>query len=319
MSRAVELLPRTGAGDSVAVPIASLVVPEHSLRRDGENFDHTLLLAETETPLPPIVVHRTTRCVIDGIHRLRAAISRGATVIEVVYFDGSADEAFVFAVRANIEHGLPLSITDRRAAAARILASHPHWSDRMIAGTTGLAAKTVAALRAGAPPNAHPRHRLGSDGRVRPLTTATGRLMAAEIISTRPSASLREIAKAAGISPGTVRDVRDRMRRGEDPVAKRCGTTGRGQLDVRCPEQRANLDVAAVLQRLGRDPSLRHNEIGRRLLRWLYLHTIDSQDCARVVESVPAHNARLIAELAAECAEQWSRISVTLRNQGSDR
>ncbi len=38
---------------------------------------HARSLAQTEADLPPIVVHRTTTRVIDGMHRLTAAGLRG--------------------------------------------------------------------------------------------------------------------------------------------------------------------------------------------------------------------------------------------------
>jgi hypothetical protein len=42
-----------------------------------------------------------------------------------VFFDGDADAGFVEAVRANISHGLPLTVADRKAAAGRILGLYP--------------------------------------------------------------------------------------------------------------------------------------------------------------------------------------------------
>jgi hypothetical protein len=57
--------------------------------------------------------------VLDGMHRVRAAILRGDAVIAAVFFDGDADAGFVEAVRANISHGLPLTVADRKAAVAR--------------------------------------------------------------------------------------------------------------------------------------------------------------------------------------------------------
>ncbi len=80
--------------------------------------------------------------VIDGTHRLRAAILNGHEEIGVLFFDGTDDDAFVAAVRANVVHGLPLALADREAAATRIIKSHPQWSDRAIAEAAGLAAQT---------------------------------------------------------------------------------------------------------------------------------------------------------------------------------
>lgn len=94
--------------------------------------------------------------IIDGAHRVRAAQLRGRSHIEARFFDGSAADAFVLAVESNISHGLALTLAERSAAAERILASHPHWSDRAIASSTGLSAHTVASLRRTAP-DAQPR------------------------------------------------------------------------------------------------------------------------------------------------------------------
>jgi hypothetical protein len=129
------------------VRLASLVT-SGSPRRSGESLEHIRRLAESEAELPPIVVHRATMRVIDGMHRLRAAELRGEDEIEVRFFDGDEASSFVLAVQANITHGLPLSLADRKAAAVHIMTLYPQWSDRMVASAAGLAAKTVAASRA---------------------------------------------------------------------------------------------------------------------------------------------------------------------------
>ncbi|MFE3260618.1 ParB N-terminal domain-containing protein [Nocardia sp. NPDC059091] len=56
---------------------------------------HVLVLAESGRELPPILVHRQTRQVVDGIHRLRAAEMRGEMTINVRFFDGEIDEIFL--------------------------------------------------------------------------------------------------------------------------------------------------------------------------------------------------------------------------------
>jgi ParB-like chromosome segregation protein Spo0J len=200
------------------VPIGSLL-PADSPRRSGENLEHARALAESEAPLLPIVVHRPTMRVIDGMHRLRAATLRGDDQIEIRFFDGDDADAFVLAVQTNIVHGLPLPVSDRKAAAARIVRTHPHWSDRAIASASGLSAKTVAAIRHRPGAEDHgQRARIGRDGRLRSLNAEEGRAFAAEMIEANPGASLREIARKANISPETVRDVRARLRRGESPL-----------------------------------------------------------------------------------------------------
>ena len=128
------------------VAIESLVVKD-TPRLSGESLEHVQTLAATQSRLPPIIVHRQTMHVIDGMHRIRAAKLKGQDSITVQFFEGSDADAFVLAVRANVSHGLPLPLADRKAAVARIIESHPHWADRMIAQVTGLAARTVAEIR----------------------------------------------------------------------------------------------------------------------------------------------------------------------------
>ncbi|GAA4224535.1 hypothetical protein GCM10022254_04210 [Actinomadura meridiana] len=203
------------------VPVDALVITD-SPRLGGENWDHVRLLAELGGGLPPIMVHQPTMRVIDGVHRVQAAILNDAETIEARLLDCDLNVAFVLAVKANVAHGLPLSQPDRMAAAGRIIAAHPQWSDRAVAAATGLSDKTIARLRdrtgQGA---AQPAARLGRDGRLRPLDSAAKRRRAAAMISDEPDAGLRAIARATGLSLATVRDVRQRVGRGEDPVPER--------------------------------------------------------------------------------------------------
>jgi hypothetical protein len=150
------------------VPITALL-PADSPRLSGEDLNHVHLLAESGAVLPPILVRRRTMRVIDGMHRLRAARLRGESGIEVVYYDGDDVGAFIEAVRANIAHGLPLTLADRRMAALRILTANSEMSDRSVAGLTGLSPKTVGAARRSVGGELlGPAYRLGQDGRRRP-------------------------------------------------------------------------------------------------------------------------------------------------------
>jgi ParB-like chromosome segregation protein Spo0J len=205
------------------VPVTDLVL-SNWLRVKGEDIKHVRALAEVEDELPPIVVHQATMRVIDGMHRVRAAMLSGVDSIEALLFDGDEDEAFLLAVRLNVAHGLPLSRGDRVAAAVRIIHSSPQWSDRAIARAAGLSDKTVASLRRRASASAEIPHlpdRIGRDGRIRPFSPAAGRRVAGDLIAQNPDAAIRDVALRAGISPGTARDVRERLRNGLDPVPPR--------------------------------------------------------------------------------------------------
>ncbi|WP_330343209.1 ParB/RepB/Spo0J family partition protein [Streptomyces sp. NBC_00557] len=201
------------------IPVDTLVTGL-SPRVDGEDPEHVRTLAETCDELPPILVHRPSMTVIDGVHRLRVAELRGQDRIAVRFFDGGLSDARLLAVATNITHGRPLSAADRTAAALRIFASHPGWSDRAVAAVAGLSPKRVGRLRKEA---ALPQteRRVGRDGRCRPVDSSHSRERAGELLRTNPGASLRQIAAQVGLAPATVADVRDRIRRGESPVPDR--------------------------------------------------------------------------------------------------
>lgn len=311
------------------VPLRQLQ-PADSPRLVGEDAKHIRVLAESEAALPPILVHRATMKVVDGMHRVGAARLRGREAIEVKFFDGSEAEAFVAAVRANMDHGLPLTLADREAAATRIMASHPRWSDRAIAAATGLAARTVAAIRRRTGAGRHVDVRIGRDGRARPLNSAEGRRLASKVIAANPDASLREIAKAAGISPATARDVRDRMHRGDDPVPPKQRTPStrstprrRAEATSRSATARPEREPTSVLDNLRQDPSLRFAESGRALLRWLFAHSVEPGEWRAFVDATPPHCAYIVAGLARACANEWldfaSQLDERVRAQEDDR
>ena len=298
----------SGSPEKVSVKI---LLPADSPRIAGENGEHARLLAELDAKLPPIVVHRSTMRVIDGMHRLQAAMLRGDDDIDVLFFDGGAEDAFVLAVELNRAHGLPLSLSDRTAAAARIIDSHPEWSNRRIATATGLSASTVGVIRRRSTVQpAQSNARIGRDGRTRPNNSADGRRRAGELIASNPDASLREIARAAGISTSTASDVRARLERGESPVAPRqrsASQSTRGREPW--PEP------AEALVNLKRDPSLRFTEAGRCLLRFLDACAIDSEQWEEILQSVPSHQRDTVMNLARECAGSWESFANRLARQ----
>lgn len=325
------------------VPIASLL-PGESPRSEGPDQEHVARLAEVDGPLPAILVSRYDMRVIDGMHRLLAALIRGQVTIDVEFFEGTAEDAFLRAVQANIAHGLPLSQADRRAAATRIIASHPQMSDRAIARASGLGAKAVAAIRrrsSDAVPQLNAR--IGRDGRVRPLSSVEGRWRAAELMAENPQASLREVARIAGISPATASDVRKRIQSGELPAALRpeaatvpeapqpspaTQETEAAQdidhdvdADTRMPAQAAQFgqgrkarpappDPGTVLDKLLRDPSLRLKEEGRHLLRLLQQNA--TAEWNHLTAAVPPHCGELVGSLARQYAATWLEFAEDL-------
>lgn len=297
----------------VTVPI-SLLAPGDSPRLAGEDEAHIRRLAEVETPLPPILVDRRGMRVIDGMHRLMAAVLKGAKTIDVEFFDGSEADAYLRSVEANVTHGFPLSLADRRAAAARIITLHPHMSDRAVAKIVGLGAKTVAGIRSSTDGVPQLNARMGRDGKVRPLSSAEGRRKAARLMTERPEASLREVAKKAGISLATASDVRKRLVRGEEPVPAGVASDASDGEAARPAKSRtaprpAEADPVVLLEKLLRDPSLRLSETGRRLLRLLRSNAFVAQNAPKLIAVVPQNRKALTEHLAEQYAQMWSEFA----------
>lgn len=305
-------------------------VPLHLLsgvsspRTSGADDRHVRTLADLGVPLPPVVVHRPTMRVLDGVHRIRAAELRGESDIEVRYFDGDEEAAFLLAVQLNLAHGKPLSFHDRTAAARRIIASHPHWSDRRIASVTCLSAKAVASLRScSTGDESQSNKRVGLDGRARPTNPAEGRLLAGRLLVQDPQISLRELARRAGTSLATASDVRQRFRQGRELLPPRLRDGGPSDRDAPGGHSgvgsgglsgSTGLTGAALLDSLRRDPSVRHSESGRRFLQLLSIHPAGPTGWQKLVHGVPAHRADDVARIARDYADAWLHVARTLED-----
>jgi ParB-like chromosome segregation protein Spo0J len=158
------------SADTVLVPVDRLRCGL-SPRAIPPNQNHIASLIEVIDRLPPILVHENTMMVIDGVHRLEAFRRSGKATIPAKLFRGGRQEAFVLAVAANVAHGLPLTVAERKQAAKTLLRDFPDRSDRWLARICGVSAPTVAKLRtksdAATGPNGDVR--VGIDGRRRRL------------------------------------------------------------------------------------------------------------------------------------------------------
>lgn len=209
------LAPRMAGVDSTTFErgIFSLDPPDHTRRAAARHVPVIEDIADPplESYAWPCGTHSSTRRLLSCSSNRAPNRSPSRSLISIAarIYHGSNEDAFGLGVRMNIEYGLALGRVDRAAAAARIIGSHPEWSDRMIAPATGISAGSVAKVRQRS--SAHegqPTTRVGKDGRERPLSRA------------------EEIAAGAGISASTVHDVRKRLRTGQDPVPpdQRTGT-----------------------------------------------------------------------------------------------
>jgi len=238
--------------------------------------------------LPSVLVQKSGSRIIDGLHRLEVAKLRGEWTISARIVDCTDSEALVLAIKSSTLHGLPLSRADRISGAKRMLAAHPDWSDRAVAGITGLSAKSIASLRNSASGDT-PFYgkRLGRDGKRHPVMPTEGRLRAAEYIRAHPEASLRQIARESDASLGTVHVVRERIRRGaglgsEAPPEVRAihvqpgpGAGTRGAPRLAWP---------MISAKLASDPSLRYTEGGRAFLRWMAGYCLGADEWRQFAE-----------------------------------
>lgn len=338
------VLPNSGCFDSVEqveqlpemdVPLNSLV-PGFYLRRSGTSAEHVQLLADAAaiSKLPPILVHKSGLRIIDGLHRFEVAKLRGQTHINSRLIDCSDSEALVLAIKSNTLHGLPLSKGDRISGAKRILAAHPDWSDRAVAGIAGLSAKTIGVLRnrpaGGAPP---PEKRLGRDGKLHPISGVAGRKRVVEYIKAHPDASIRQIAREVDVSLGTAHDVRDRLRRGTDPMAKRreaaapphparpvpaaaSGPSPAASGGVRVKRHHGRqLTWAEISGKVTSDPAVRYTDGGRAFLRWMAGHAAATDEWREFVDAIPVHWLEDIGSIAAHISEEWSRFADWVRDR----
>jgi ParB-like chromosome segregation protein Spo0J len=302
--------------------------PAHSPRVEGISLRHAEILAESEDEFPAILVQRDTMRVIDGMHRIHAAQLRGRTNIAARFVEVDDDGAFLLAVESNIAHGLPLSLADRKAAAERIIQARPYWSDRAIAKASGLSWKTVGVLRRREQTVVQiGDKRIGRDGKVRPVSGAAGRRLTGELLDENPEASLREIARASGVSEATARDVRDRLRRGEDALTpgqlrqlagpRREPSTRRAH----CPQppgtarpHRLEARDNSLLDKLKADPSLRYSDKGRALLHLLHARP-SSLPTRQMITALPSHSLGMMAQVSRQIAGEWMDFAAIIEER----
>ncbi|MGW7069887.1 ParB/RepB/Spo0J family partition protein [Streptomyces sp. NPDC054855] len=322
----IERITSTRSGEISKLPIALLQFSE-SPRLAGQNRKYAEQLAESDTLFPPILVNRRNIQVIDGVHRVLATLLRGQKTIEARIVDLSRNDAFLLAIESNSRHGLPLSLADRRAATARLIASHPHLSDRAIAQASGLGAKSVAAIRRSTASRTELNTRTGQDGRVRPLDRAAGRHRAAEVIAQNRQASVREVARIAGISPATASDVRKRILAGEsvvgestrqaatapEPSAEPPSEPPSEPRQIQTPEkQEPQEKPTSLLEPLLHDPLILDTELGRRLVGSLRNNLVGVYQWLELADAVPPHCGDLVIALAQQNADTWREFAQAL-------
>jgi ParB-like chromosome segregation protein Spo0J len=287
---------------AVTIPIEQ-VRPGKSPRRVAEDPEHIRILAESASQLPPIIVRSSDLSIIDGAHRFAAQRMRGASTVQALMFEGDDLETYLEAVRRNVYHGKPLTMDERRAAARRILEWNPQLSDRCIAEICGLSAKVVAGLRGGTTA-ANPRlntYRIGKDGRARPLDPQSAREEVARLLRQNINASLRDVARRAGTSVNTARNVRRHLLDAE------------GQISVtpssQCSEQPPNMPSVANDQVFATSPE------GNAFTKWLLSNTIEPSDWHGFVSSIPQSRLYAVIDEANRRADEWTEFAQALSSR----
>ena len=275
------------------------------LRFAGEDVEHAKSLACRLDDCPPILVERKTATVIDGAHRVLAAKLLGRDTIYVRYFTGTHEEAFVEAVKANVSHGKPLTLAEREAAAQKLLEMHGDWSNRLVASVCGLSDKTVGRLRMTSAELPQSPARVGRDGRHRPVDTRLLRNEIATALRAEPDARPDDVARSLSTSASTVRDVRKRLRRGDDPVQPARATTRRR---TPLPPDDTPVDWSndqAILSLPG----------GSGFAEWLTQSKVESRHWEAHLTEIPLGRIpQLIAEAKTRSAE-WTEFAAALEER----
>ena len=202
-----------------------------SIRLGPLNSSHLECIAGLNGEWPPILISKDDATVIDGNYRLAAAKMLGYQCIPCQYVEGSEETRYLEALRCNVGHGLPLTLRERKNAAARLLEWHPEWSDRKIGEMCGLAHETVGAIRL---------EEGRQSGESRQSDTRIGRDNKRR--STDPCGSE---GPSSSRGPGSSRSVtaRDRQARRDDA---RNGPVGPTPDPCRCPGRRPNDSVRSL-------------------------------------------------------------------------
>lgn len=309
-----------GAFEVVWLSIPNLVIDEHP-RGGYVDHEHVRRLAHAIDEVPPILVHEGTMRVIDGVHRLHAALELGWQQIRAVLYTGTTAQAFILAVQSNSVHGLPLTLAQRRDCAVRLLRENPHLSDRALARVTGVSAKSIGQLRSTVESAQLNGLRQGLDGRWRAPDFAERRQRAVEFLTENPEASLRQVAKATGVALGTAHTIKHELAESrtepQPPAPPRPSppipaptSPGVGTGSSEEPVLRDRQSIEAAIRTTLSDPHFRECDEGRALLRCLHALAIPSaMPPPTVIAVVPDRRASDVARVIRHFVRAWAEIA----------
>jgi hypothetical protein len=191
-----------------------------------------------------------------------------------------------------------------------MLAVHPEWADRWIGTLCGVSPRTVGRVRSELGVTSD-EVRIGRDGRARPIDPAAQRARIRAALAACPDASLRDIARAVGASPETVRAVRAAM--AEHPYER--------------PAIGAPVNLAEWCAARERDPrwqpdhALTSRDDGIATARFLERTDVRESDIDRHAGAIPLNRVYEVSDEARRRAEFWQQLAerVEARAHRKDR
>jgi hypothetical protein len=145
--------------------------PELQVRieRDEDTIrEYAEIMADDPDRFPPVDVFEVEGklYLVDGWHRLNAAMTAKLDTIKCRVFTGTMEQAWEFAWGANKTNGRRLTTKDKRHAIEVALQRHPEWASPRIAALIGCTHPTVEAYRKILQVEP-PEGRVGTDGKRR--------------------------------------------------------------------------------------------------------------------------------------------------------
>lgn len=283
-----------------------------SPRLGDQDLDHARTLAHRFEDCPPILVDRSTGVVIDGVHRVLAARIIGRATIDVRYFDGTHEEAYLESVQSNISHGKALTLAEREAAAKKILTIRGEWSDRRIGECCGLSDKTIGRLREASADIPRLATRVGRDGRERSIDPREKRLQIAAAIQAKPDLQSVELARSLKTSRATIRDVRKRLENGEPAISSKQPSKIAGSASrMLAPGEGQELGRASATK-WASDPAITACDGGRKVGEWLDRTHIIDEEWRDSVGVLPLGRIPELIEVARARACEWNAFASAL-------